>query len=52
MEQALGPIDGRRALLMTTDYLRAFFDRYLKGSDEPLLKGPASQYPEAQFEAR
>jgi len=52
MEQALGPIDGRRALLMTTDYLRAFFDRYLKGADELLLKGPASKYPEAQFESR
>lgn len=52
MEQALGPIGGRRALLITTDYLRAFFDRYLKGADEPLLKGPASKYPEAQFESR
>jgi dienelactone hydrolase len=52
MEQALGPMDGPRILMITTDYLRAFFDRYLKGYGEPLLGGPASKYPEAQFESR
>jgi hypothetical protein len=52
MEQALGPMDGPRTLMITTDYLRAFFDRYLKGYGEPLLGGPASKYPEAQFESR
>jgi dienelactone hydrolase len=51
MEQALGPINGRRALMISTDYLSAFFDRYLKGDDEPLLKGPSLKYPEAQFES-
>lgn len=52
MEHALGSINGRRALMITTDYLRAFFDRYLKESDEPLLKGASPQYPEVQFESR
>ena len=52
MENALGPIDGRRALMITSNYLQAFFDRYLKGAGDPLLKGPAPGYPEAQFESR
>ena len=38
---ALGPIDGRRALEITTHYLRAFFDRYVKGTEAPLLSRPS-----------
>ena len=45
----LGPIDGRRFLAITTTYLAAFFDHYLKGQAEPLLAGPSAQYPEVQF---
>jgi dienelactone hydrolase len=52
MEHALGSIDGQRALRTTSDYLRAFFDHHLKGSEEPLLEGPSKKYPEAQFESR
>ena len=40
-EVAVGPIDGRRGLMITTNYIRAFFDRYLKGADAPLLSGPS-----------
>jgi dienelactone hydrolase len=43
---ALGSIDGRRGLQITREYVRAFFDRYLKGSDEPLLEGGSPGYPE------
>jgi dienelactone hydrolase len=43
---SLGPIDGRRGLAITADYLRAFFDRYLRGADPPLLTGAVSPYPE------
>jgi predicted dienelactone hydrolase len=45
----LGPIDGRRFLSITTNYLAAFFDHYLRGQAEPLLAGPSAQYPEVQF---
>ena len=48
----LGPIDGRRFLSITTNYLAAFFDRYLKGQTEPLLGGPSAQYPELDFVPR
>lgn len=47
-----GKIDGERGLRMTSAYTVAFFDQYLKGVASPLLKGPSSVYPEAQFEAR
>lgn len=43
---AVGPIDGKRGLAITTEYLRAFFDRYLKGTAQPLLTGASSPYPE------
>jgi hypothetical protein len=47
----LGPIDGRRMLALTSDYVRAFFDRYLNNSDAPLLRGEASPYPEVRIES-
>jgi len=46
---AMGTIDGTRGLRVTEDYLAAFFGRHLAGSDEPLLRGPSPEYPEAQF---
>ena len=48
----LGPIDGRSALRVTNAYLLAFFDRYLEGEKEPLLRDPSPRYPEIRFEAR
>jgi hypothetical protein len=47
---ALGPIDGRRGLTITTDYLRAFFDQHLKGTPTPLLLNASPRLPEVQFE--
>jgi dienelactone hydrolase len=42
-----GPIDGRRALRITSDYVLAFFGKYLNGVDSPLLKdGSPPNYPE------
>jgi len=48
----LGPIDGQRGLQITSDYLNAFFAKYLKGADSPLLTGPSPEYPEVQFRSR
>jgi hypothetical protein len=47
-----GPIDGQRGMAIITDYLLAFFDRYLKRQARPLLDGPSSSYPEVNFEHR
>ena len=47
---ALGSIDGQRGLQITRDYVRAFFDTYLKQNSSPLLQGPSSAYPEVQFD--
>lgn len=47
-----GPINGRRAHCITSDYSLAFFNQYLKGRPETLLDGPAKQYPEVLFERR
>jgi predicted dienelactone hydrolase len=52
MQGGLGPIDGQRGLAIVEDYVLAFFDKYLKHSDAPLLAGPVSKYPEVQFDAR
>ncbi|MGI8838984.1 MAG: alpha/beta hydrolase family protein [Pyrinomonadaceae bacterium] len=45
----LGSIDGARMEGIMNDYVLAFFDKYLKSKDVPLLKGPAAKYPEIQF---
>lgn len=47
----LGPIDGRRGLEVTGDYLRAFFGQYLNHENSALLAGPSPRYPEAGFES-
>ncbi len=33
------------------DYVLAFFDKYLKGKDATLLKGPPANYPEVEFKS-
>ena len=45
----LGSIDGRRGLKITCDYVRAFFDRYLRDVDSPLLETPLPDYPEVRL---
>ncbi|WP_163507326.1 alpha/beta hydrolase family protein [Fodinicola acaciae] len=41
-----------RAVPITRAYVRAFFDRHLKGWSSPLLNRPSSQYPEISFRWR
>jgi len=48
----VGPIDGRRCLRIQNDYVRAFFDKHLKGEDSGLLDGPSPAYPEVVIEVR
>jgi len=47
-----GPVDGRRMFDIVNAYSLAFFDKYLKGQQEPLLDGRAKQYPEVRLERR
>jgi predicted dienelactone hydrolase len=48
----LGPIDERRALAITSDYIRAFFDAELKNSPDDLMRGPSAKYPEVEINPR
>jgi dienelactone hydrolase len=47
----LGPIDGERGLRITSEYVTAFFDKYLKNADSPLIRNTASPYAEVQFQS-
>ncbi len=47
-----GPIDANRGAKIIDDYTLAFFDKYLNYQNSPLLNGPASNYPEVQFDSR
>jgi predicted dienelactone hydrolase len=44
---ALGGLDGRRGLTITSDYLCTFFDVYLKGYPRSALDALRMKYPEA-----
>lgn len=39
-----------RVVRIFTDYSIAFFDRFLKRIDVPLLRGPSNQYPDVAFD--
>jgi hypothetical protein len=40
---------GHRGHEIITAYTLAFFDRYLKGGESPLLASPSPQFPEVTF---
>jgi pimeloyl-ACP methyl ester carboxylesterase len=44
-----GSIDPARGLQISNAYLVAFFDKYLKSSDNGLLSGPSAGYSEVKF---
>jgi dienelactone hydrolase len=44
----LGTIDGGLGLTITNAYLAAFLDHTVRGTDEPLLTGAASPYPQVR----
>lgn len=45
----MGTIDPDRSIAAQRAYIRAFFDRTLRGRDSHLLDGPSAEYPEANF---
>jgi hypothetical protein len=48
----LGNVDSIRSKAITKTYLLSFFDKYLKGSDETLLEGKSSDYPEVSIQSQ
>ena len=49
VEGGLGPVDPEESIAAQRAYLLAFFDANLRGTDEPLLEGPSSEYPAIEF---
>lgn len=47
-DNLVGKIDSTRALLVINDYVRGFFDEYLRGTESPLLD--SSPYPELELQ--
>ena len=45
----LGTIDPKTAIADERAYLRAFFDKYLRGRNEHLLDGPSPRFPDIHF---
>jgi predicted dienelactone hydrolase len=50
--QDFGTIDGYRITAIKNAYLLAFFDKYLKGVNAPLLDVPSNAFPEVDFQFR
>lgn len=50
--QAVGTINGPRAVAVIRTYTTAFFDLYLRRHDSDLLDGPSPRYPEVVFAPR
>ena len=48
----IGSIDAKRGAQIIKDYTLAFFDKYLKNQNSPLLNGSNPNYPEVQFSSR
>ncbi|QCX75803.1 Alpha/beta hydrolase family protein [Streptomyces sp. YIM 121038] len=48
-EDPEAPISGERAERITRAYVGAFFDRHLRGIEQPLLNGPTADHPEVTF---
>ncbi|WP_283135856.1 alpha/beta hydrolase family protein [Rhizohabitans arisaemae] len=49
IDEMIGTIDGPRSMVIQRRYLRAFFDRHLRGRPAPLLDGPSPRWPEMRF---
>jgi predicted dienelactone hydrolase len=48
----VGDIQPARMLAIVNAYVLAFLDRYLKGQQSPLLRGPSPDYPEVAITAK
>ncbi|MCT2586307.1 alpha/beta hydrolase family protein [Actinophytocola gossypii] len=46
-----GDIDPQRSQQLLLDFTTAFFDRFLRDREAPILDGPSAAYPEVEFRA-
>jgi hypothetical protein len=51
-EGILGPIEGEKFLKIMVYYVRAFFDKYVKGVPGAVIEDLSDRYPEVQFKSR
>jgi hypothetical protein len=49
---AIGTINGQRAITVERTFINAWFDRYLRHHDSHLLTGPSPRFPEVRFAPR
>lgn len=49
VQQLIGTVDPVRSVLAVRTYLRAYFDRFVRGHDGHLLDGPSAAFPEIEF---
>ena len=47
--QTIGTVDPARSVLAVRTYLRAYFDRFIRGHDSHLLDRPSPAFPEIEF---
>ena len=52
LEGIVGPIDGEKSLNIMNYYVRAFFDKYVKGIPGAVIEDLSAIYPEIIFKAR
>ncbi|MGW2859571.1 alpha/beta hydrolase family protein [Streptomyces sp. NPDC001205] len=45
----VGTVQPRRSVAAQEAYITAFFDRWLRGQDRPLLDGPSARFPDIRF---
>lgn len=50
--QLLGQVEPTRGVQVVSAYALAFFDRYIKGEESPLLDGLSPDFPEVEIETR
>jgi len=49
VQQLIGTVDPTRSVLAVRTYLRAYFDRFVRGHDSHLLDRPSPAFPEIEF---
>ena len=49
--EAFGTLDGRRVVAVEREYVGAFFDLHLRGSDRHVFDRVPARYPETTFVA-
>ena len=49
VQQLIGTVDPARSVLAVRTYVRAYFDRFVRGHDNHLLDRPSPAFPEIEF---